>query len=149
MRDEINAAVKAAMLGKDKPRLSALRMVTAAIKDRDIAERGHGRGPLSDDGLRELLAKMIKQRQESVRLFTEGNRPELAAAETAEIAVIQSFLPAQLGEDEVKVAITEAIAEAGASSAKDMGKVMAVLKSRYAGRMDFAKASGQVKAMLG
>ena len=149
MRDEINEAVKAAMLAKDKPRLSALRMVTAAIKDRDIAERGHGRGPLSDDGLRELLAKMIKQRQELVRLYEQGKRPELAAVETAEIAVIQSFLPTQLGEDEVKAAIAEAIKEAGATSAKDMGKVMAVLKGRYAGRMDFGKASGQVKAMLG
>jgi len=149
MREEIDAAVKAAMLARDKARLSALRMMTAAIKDRDIAERGQGRGPISDDGLRELLARMIKQRHEAAKLYEQGNRPELAAAETAEIAVIQSFLPAQLGEEEVRAAIAEAIRESGAVSAKDMGKVMAVLKGRYAGRLDFATASGVVKAMLG
>ena len=148
MRDRINAAVKAAMLGRDKPRLSALRLINAAIKNADIEARGQGKGPPGDDAIRELLAKMIKQRQESVRLYEQGKRPELAAAEEAEIAVIRSFLPEQVGEEETRTAIAEAIKESGATSAKDMGKVMAVLKSRYAGRMDFGKASAAVKGML-
>ena len=148
MREEINAALKQAMLAKDARRVGTLRMVNAAIKDRDIAERGQGRGPSGDPALAELLAKMIKQRQELARLYDEGKRPELAAQEREEIAIIEAFLPKQLGEEEMRAAIAEAVKEVGAVGPKDMGKVMAALKARYAGQMDFAKASGLVKQAL-
>jgi uncharacterized protein YqeY len=148
MREEINAALKQAMLAKDARRVGTLRMVNAAIKDRDIAERGQGRGPSGDPALAELLAKMIKQRQESARLYDEGKRPELAAQEREEIAIIEAFLPKQLGEEEMRAAIAEAVRETAAAGPKDMGKVMAALKARYAGQMDFSKASGLVKQAL-
>ena len=149
MRVTINAALKAATKVQDKRRMSTLRLISAAIKDRDIAARGLGKAEASDAELLELLAKMIKQREESEKIYTQAGRAELAQQESEEIAIIREFLPRQLSEADIQQAIGAAIAEAGASSVKDMGKVMAALKARYAGQMDFAKASAMVKATLG
>jgi uncharacterized protein YqeY len=148
LRDNINNAVKEAMKAKDERKLSTLRMVNSVIKNADIDARGQGKLPLSDDDLLGVLQKMIKQRQESVELYDKGGRPELAAQEREEIAVISAYLPAQLSDDDVKAAIAAVIQETGAASIKDMGKVIGVLKTKYAGQMDFAKASGFVKAAL-
>ena len=149
MRETINAALKAATKVQDKRRMSTLRLISAAIKDRDIAARGLGKAEASDAELLELLAKMIKQREELEKIYTQAGRAELAQQESEEIAIIREFLPRQLSEADIQQAIGAAIAEAGASSVKDMGKVMATLKARYAGQMDFAKASAMVKAKLG
>ena len=148
LRDDINNALKTAMKAQDPRRVSTLRMVNAAFKNADIEARTAGKGPLGDDELNSLLVKMIKQRQESVELYDKGNRPELAAQEREEIAIIASFQPKQMSEDEVKAAVAAAVTETGAASMKDMGLVMAALKERYAGKMDFAKAGGLVKARL-
>jgi hypothetical protein len=148
LRDEINNAMKAAMKAQDKPRLSALRLVSAAIKNADIEARTAGKAALADADLLSLLQKLIKQRQEAAELYDKGNRAELAAQERAEIDVIAGFLPQQLSDMETREAIAAAIKEAGAAGPKDMGKVMALLKQSYSGRMDFSKASGLVKAML-
>ncbi|MGO4711493.1 GatB/YqeY domain-containing protein [Bradyrhizobium sp. 2TAF24] len=148
LRDNINTAVKEAMKAKDERKLSTLRMVNAAIKNADIEARGQGKPPLSDDDLLGLLQKMIKQRQESVLLYDKGGRAELAAQEREEIAVISAYLPKQMSDDEVKAAIAAVIQDTGAAGIKDMGKVIAALKAKYAGQMDFGKASGLVKAAL-
>ena len=148
MRDAIAAAVKSAMKARDAARLSTLRMMSAAIKNADIEARTEGKPAPGSDALMSLLQKLVKQRQESAELYDKGGRPELAAKERAEIVVIRSFLPQEMDEAETRAAIAAATAETGASSAKDMGKVMAALKAAYAGRMDFAKASGVVKQML-
>jgi uncharacterized protein len=147
LRNKINDEVKVAMKAQDKPRLSTLRLMTAAIKNADIeAERG-GKS-FSDDDLLSLLQKMIKQRQESVEIYDKGGRKELADQERAEIEVIKTFLPQQMSEAEAKAAIAAVIQETGAAGMKDMGKVMAALKERHAGKMDFGKASGLVKGLL-
>lgn len=148
MRDQLAAALKDAMKSKDAARLSTIRLVQAEIKTRDIANRGAGKGDASDDEILQILAKMVKQREESAKIYEDNARPELAAKERAEIVVVQHFMPTQLSETEVRANITAAIAEAGASGPKDMGKVMAVLKERYAGQMDFAKASSVLKELL-
>jgi hypothetical protein len=148
LREDINTAVKEAMKAKDERKLSTLRMVNSTIKNADIEARGHGKPPLSDEDLLGLLQKMIKQRQEAVELYEKGGRAELAAQERAEIAVISAYLPKQMSEDEVKAAIAALIAETGAAGIKDMGKVIGGLKAKYAGQMDFAKASALVKAAL-
>jgi uncharacterized protein YqeY len=148
LRDDINTAVKEAMKAKDERKLSTLRMVNSTIKNADIDARGQGKPPLSDDDLLGLLQKMIKQRQESIVLYDKGGRPELAAQEREEIAVISAYLPKQMSDDDVKAAIAAAIQETGAAGMKDMGKVIAALKAKYAGQMDFGKASGLVKAAL-
>jgi uncharacterized protein len=148
LREKINEAMKASMKAQDKLRLSTLRLANAAIKNADIEARTAGKGPLSDDDLLGLLQKMIKQRQESVELYDKGGRKELADQERGEIEIIKGFLPQQLSEAEAKAAIADVIKETGAAGMKDMGKVMAVLKERYAGRMDFGKASGLVKGQL-
>ena len=148
LREQINDAVKAAMKSQDKLRLSTLRLVNAAIKNADIAARGAGRDALADADILGLLQKLIKQRQESVELYDKGGRAELAEQERGEIAIISGFLPQQLSEAEAKEAIAAVIRETGAAGMKDMGKVIAALKARYAGRMDFAKASALVKGML-
>jgi hypothetical protein len=140
--------MKNAMKSQDKPRLSALRMVNAAIKNADIEARTAGKAELTDADLLSLLQKQIKQRQEAAELYDKGGRPELAARERAEIDVIAGFLPQQMNDLEMREAVAAAIGEAGATSPKDMGKVMALLKQSYSGRMDFSKASGLVKAML-
>ena len=148
LRDDINNAVKEAMKAKDERKLSTLRMVNSTIKNADIDARGNGKPPLSDADLLAVLQKMIKQRQESVELYDKGGRAELAAQEREEIAVISAYLPKQMADDEVKKAIADAITETGAAGMKDMGKVIAVLRAKYAGQMDFGKASGLVKAAL-
>jgi uncharacterized protein YqeY len=148
LREKINEGMKEAMKSQDRLRLSTLRLVNAAIKNADIEARGLGKDTPDDGALLALLQKMIKQREESVGLYEKGGRKELADQERGEIAVIQGFLPQQMSDDAMKAAITEAIQEAGASSMKDMGKVIGALRARYAGRMDFGKASALVKGML-
>jgi hypothetical protein len=149
MRETITAALKHATKAQDKRRMSTLRLVSAAIKDRDIAARTAGKGEASDADLLELLAKMIKQREESEKIYADAGRAELATQEGEEIAIIREFLPKQLSDQATEKAIADAIAKAGAASVKDMGKVMAELKANYAGRMDFSRASALVKAKLG
>lgn len=149
LRDDINNALKAAMKAQDQRRVSTLRLMNAAFKNADIEARGAGKPALTDDDLNGQMQKMIKQRQESAELYDKGGRPELASQEREEIAVITSFLPKQMSEDEIKAAVAAAVKDTGASSMKDMGRVMAALKERHAGKMDFAKAGGLVKAQLG
>ncbi|WP_439154872.1 GatB/YqeY domain-containing protein [Yoonia sp.] len=151
MRDRVNAALKDAMKSKEVDRLSTLRLINAAIKDRDIAQRGTAdeASGVTDDDVLAIMGRMVKQRLESARAYEEGGRLELAEKERAEIKVIEDFLPKQLSNEEVEKAVDAAIAEVGASSIRDMGKVMAALKARYMGRMDFAKAGPLVKAHLG
>jgi uncharacterized protein len=149
LRAQLNDAMKEAMKAKDAKRLATVRLMLAALKDRDIAARSEtNRELLGDDEILTLLAKMIKQREESATAFDTCNRPELAAGEREEIAIIRSFMPAQMDEAAMKDAVQKVIAEVGAGSIKDMGKVMAVLKERYAGQMDFSKASAATKEAL-
>ncbi|MCV2869622.1 GatB/YqeY domain-containing protein [Defluviimonas sp. WL0002] len=150
MRDRIAAALKDAMKSRDADRLSTLRLINAAIKDKDIAARGEGgEGAVGDAEVLAILGRMVKQRQESARAYEEGGRLELAEKEQAEIKVIEEFLPRQLSDDEVTSAIDAAIAETGAATIRDMGKVMAALKARYTGQMDFGAAGPRVKDRLG
>ena len=149
LRTQLNDAMKEAMKAKDAKRLATVRLVLAALKDRDIAARSEtSRELLGDDEILSLLAKMIKQREESATAYDAGNRPELAAGEREEIAIIRSFMPAQMDEAATTAAVQKTIAELGATSIKDMGKVMAALKERYAGQMDFSKASAVTKDAL-
>jgi uncharacterized protein YqeY len=148
MREKITEALKTALKSGDKQRASTLRMVNAAIQDRDIANRGTGKGPAGDEEVLQILTKMVKQRQESAKAFEDGNRPELAATENAEIAIINDFLPSQMDEADARAAIGQAIRDTGAAGVRDMGKVMAELKAKYTGQMDFGKASGWVKELL-
>lgn len=149
LREQFNEQMKAAMRAKDQRRLSTVRLINAALKDRDIANRTEtSREGIGEDEILSLLAKMIKQREDSAEQYEKGNRPELAAAEREEIAIIREFMPKQMDADEAKAAAVSVIAELGASSVKDMGKVMAALKERYAGQMDFAKASATVRELL-
>ena len=148
IRDELKTGLVDSMKAKDSTRVAAIRLIQAAIKNRDIEARTGG-APADDDVLvMEVLGKMAKQRRESIEMFEKGNRPELAAAEQAELAVIESFLPKQMSEDEAKAAIAALVTEAGATSVKDMGAVMALVKARLQGQMDMGKASGFVKAAL-
>ncbi len=147
LREIINDGLKRAMKEGDKTRISTLRLVNSAFKNAEIEARGSGK-ELGDDALMGVLQKMIKQRQESAELYEKGNRAELAAQERAEIAIISSFLPQQMDEAATREAIEAAIRDTGAQGVKDMGKVMAVLKEKHAGRMDFGKASAAVKARL-
>jgi uncharacterized protein len=149
MRDTVTAALKAATKAQDKRRISTLRLMSAAMKDRDIAARTAGKGEATAAELLELFAKMIKQREESEKIYADAGRAELAKQEAEEIVIIREFLPKQLSSAELDKAIADALAKTGAASVKDMGKVMAELKARYAGQMDFAKASALVKAKLG
>ncbi len=149
LRAQLTDAMKEAMKAKDAKRLATVRLILAALKDRDIAARSETNKDLvSDDDILTLLAKMIKQREESAAAFDAGNRPEMAQNERDEITVIRSFMPAQMDEAAMKDAVAKVIAESGAASIKDMGKVMAVLKERYAGQMDFSKASAATKDAL-
>jgi uncharacterized protein YqeY len=148
IRDDIKAALVTAMKSGDKARTGTLRLVQSAIKNRDIELRT-GTAPADDDVLvTEVLQKMVKQRRESIQLYEQGGRQELADQEQAEVAVIESFLPAQMSEDEAKAAIDAIVAETGAASVKDMGRVMAAVKERLAGQIDMSKASALVKARL-
>jgi len=149
LRERINDSVKDAMKAKDQKRLGTLRLINAAIKDRDIAARtADSRDLSSDDDVLGLLAKMIKQREDSITAYDAGNRPELAQNEKDEIAIIREFMPKQMSAEESQAAIAAVIGEVGATSIKDMGKVMNALKERYAGQIDFGKASGTVKTLL-
>ena len=148
LRDNINNALKDAMKAGDAPRVSTLRLVNSSLKNADIEARGQGKPPLSDEEALGVLQKMIKQRHESVELYEKGGRPELAAQERNEITIIEKYLPAQMTEHEISETIAALVKETGATAMKDMGRVMAALKERYAGKLDFGKASGAVKKML-
>jgi uncharacterized protein YqeY len=149
LRTRLSDAMKDAMRAKNEKVLGAVRLMMAKLKDADIAARPKGITAIPDDEILQMFNSMIKQRRESIEMFTKGNRPELAQKEQDEIEVIQSFMPAQMDEAAVAAAVKEAIAQAGATSVKDMGKVMAILKDKYAGRMDFGRVSGVVKQTLG
>ncbi len=156
VREQLKTTLTTAMKAGEKRRVATLRLILAAIKDRDIAARSEGKGDggdsdtggVSDEEILAILQKMIKQRRESTTLYQEGGRMELAEQEEEEIAIIEEFLPEQIGADELAAAVAAVVAETGATSLKDMGGVMAQLKERYAGRMDFAQAAGQVKTLL-
>ena len=149
LRQRLNDALKEAMKARDQRSVSTLRLVLAQLKDRDIAARPAGNASGIGEGeIEEMLVKMVKQRQESIVLYRQGNRPDLVQQEEEEIAVIERFMPKQLDEEEAAAAVEAAIAETGAQSVKEMGKVMAKLKERFAGRMDFAKAGALVKQRL-
>ena len=149
MRENIDNALKTALKAKDQVALSTMRLIAAALKDRDIAARGNDNPDgISDEEILSMLQTMIKQRTESAKMYRDGDRPELAANEEAEIEIIKNFLPIQLTQDEMKQAIATAITETGAGSIKDMGQVMGYLKAHYAGQMDFSSASQNVKASL-
>lgn len=148
MRDEIAIALNKAVKEKDKRRISTLRLIQTAIKDRDIANRGAGKDPVSDEEILQILVKMAKQRQESAKAFEAGNRLELAEQEREEIAIIDGFLPEQMGEDDLKRVCAQIVQEVGADGLRDMGRCMNALKEKFPGRLDFGKASGIVKGML-
>ena len=148
MREKLMDALKAAMKAKESAKISTIRMVQAAIKDLEIANRTKPNAETTDGDIASLLSKLVKQREESAKIYDEGGRPELAAKEREEIAIISEFMPKQLSEAEMIEIIKGIITEVGAESMKDMGKVMSVLKERYPGQLDFGKASGQIKSLL-
>jgi uncharacterized protein len=148
MRDQLSQALKDAMKAKDARRLSTVRLIQTAIKDRDIANRGTGKDAASDEEILQILQKMVKQREESAKIYQDAGRAELAAQEREEIVVLKEFMPEQLSDEKIQEIIQGAIQETGAASPRDMGKVMAHLKEKYAGQMDFSKASSQVKDLL-
>lgn len=149
LRDDINKALTEAMKAKNERAVSTLRMVNSSLKNADIEARGQGKPALGDAETLALLQKMIKQRQESVELYKKGNRADLVKQEEEEIAIISGYLPKQMSDGDIDAAIAAAIKETGAAAMKDMGKVIGVLKGKYAGQMDFSKASGMVKKALG
>ncbi|MEO1065922.1 MAG: GatB/YqeY domain-containing protein [Pseudomonadota bacterium] len=149
MREKIAAALKAAMHNRDKCEINTLRLISAAIKDRDISKRNGADGRIDDDEILDVLSKMVKQREESARVYEEAGRLELATGERDEIEVIKKFLPEQLSEAETESACEQAISTCGAEGLRDMGKVMGTLKDQYPGKMDFGKANGIVKRLLG
>ena len=149
LRDELNQSLKEAMRARDQQALTTVRLILAALKDRHIQARSEGQGDgIGDDEILDMLTKMVKQRREAMSLYEKGNRQDLVDKEQNEIEVIQRFLPQQLTDSELDAAVLQAIGELEAASVKDMGRVMGVLKQRYAGRMDFGKASGLAKAKL-
>lgn len=148
MRDNLNDSLKEAIKAQDKRRVGTLRLIMAAIKDRDIAARSAGKDAVSDADILEILAKMVKQRQESAVTYEEAGRPELAEQEREEIVIIQDFLPQQMDDEEVASAVKAVVEEIKAESLKDMGRTMGVLKERYPGEMDFRKANQIVKELL-
>lgn len=148
LRERFTADLKEAMKAGEKGKVSTIRLITSALKDKDIEARGLGKPETTPDELLALLQKMIKQRQESIAIYDANGRPELAAGERAEVEVIAGYMPKQMSDDEVQAAIAAAVTESGAASVKDMGKVIAILRANYAGQMDFGKASGLVKVAL-
>ena len=148
LRDNINNAVKDAMKARNERLVGTLRMMNAAIKNADIEARGQGKEPLNEADLMSLFQKMIKQRQESAELYVKGGRAELAAQENAEIEIISAYLPQQMSDVEAGSAISAVLKEINAETMKDMGRAMAALKERFAGKMDFGKASGKIKELL-
>ncbi len=148
MRDDINENLKTAIKAQNKRRVATLRLINAAIKDRDIAARSHGKDSVSDAEILEILAKMIKQRVESAKTYEDAGRSELASQELEEIEIIKDFMPQQMNEAEINEAVTQLVNEIGAESLKDMGRTMGALKERYAGKMDFGQANKVVKELL-
>lgn len=148
LRERFTGDLKDAMKAGEKGKVSTIRLITSALKDKDIEARGLGKPETTPDEILALLQKMVKQRQESIAIYDANGRPELAAGERAEVEVISAYMPKQMSDDEVKAAIAAAVTESGAGSVKDMGKVIAILRANYAGQMDFGKASGLVKAAL-
>lgn len=148
LRDDLQAAMKAAMKAKETRKLTTVRLILAAVKDRDITMRTADDAPDDDAMILDILAKMVKQRRDSIVAYEEGGRCELAEQERDEIAIIESFMPRQLNEEELKAAVDAALADTGAQGLKDMGKVMGALKAKYAGQMDFGKAGAAVRAQL-
>ena len=149
MREAIDAALKSAMKAKDRRRTCTLRLINAAVKDRDIAARAQGKDRIADDDILQVLSKMIKQRDDSVRLYEEGGRCELAEQEREEIGIIREFLPRKLEESEVRSVVSELAAEIEAEGLRDMGRLMAALRERYPGQIDMGQASGVVRQTLG
>jgi uncharacterized protein YqeY len=148
LRDKLTETMKEAMKAKDSRRLSTVRLIQSAVKDRDIANRGTGKDAATDDEILQILQKMVKQREESAKIYEDAGRTELATQEREEIDVLKTFMPQQLSDEKVDEIVAAVVTETGAAGMKDMGKVMAVLRERYAGQMDFAKASGVIKAKL-
>lgn len=148
LREKLAEAVRTAQKSQDRKRVSTLRLVNAAITDRDIALRGKGKDKADDEEVLDILAKMVKQREESSKAYLDGGRQELADQEQLEIAIIREFLPKQLSEDELRSAVVEVIAETEAESLRDMGKVMGLLRERYRGQIDMGEAGGLIKAKL-
>lgn len=147
MREQLSTMLKTAMKAGDKRRVGTLRLIQAALKDREIEARGTGQD-LADDDISAVLRKMVKQRQDSIAIYDQAGRDDLATQEREELAIIAEFLPQQMSEDEVRAAIAAAITETGATGPKEMGKVIAAVKAKHAGRIDFGKASSLVKEML-
>jgi uncharacterized protein YqeY len=148
LRDTLANSLKDSLKAKDVRRTSTVRLIQTAIKDRDIAHRGSGKDPVTDDEIMQILMKMIKQRDESAKIYADNDRPELAAQEREEIVIIKSFMPEQLSEEKVRELCAAVISETGAQGLRDMGKCISTLKERYSGQMDFGKASGVVKDLL-
>ncbi len=149
LRTELTDSLKVALKAKDERAVSTLRLILAALKDRDIAARGKGNSDgINEDEILQMLQKMVKQNREAIEMYEKGNRPELARKEAEEIGIIERFLPKPMSPEEIQAAIEAVVAENGASTIKDMGGVMGALKARYAGRMDFGKASALVKERL-
>ncbi|MFN3320572.1 MAG: GatB/YqeY domain-containing protein [Allorhizobium sp.] len=148
IRDTLANSLKDSLKAKDVRRTSTVRLIQTAIKDRDIANRGTGKDPVTDDEIMQILMKMIKQRDESAKIYADNDRPELAAQEREEIVIIKSFMPEQLPEEKVRELCAAVISETGAQGLRDMGKCISTLKERYSGQMDFGKASGVVKDLL-
>lgn len=150
LRDDISQALKNAMKAKDQRVTSTLRLIMAAVKDRDIAARGGGNADgISDDDIMKVLQTMIKQRHDSIEMYQKGNRPELAKQESEEIEIIRGFLPEQMSDDDIEAAVVSVVESLGAANLKDMGRTMGHLREHYAGRMDFGKASALLKQRLG
>lgn len=148
LREDLQKVLKESMLAHDALTTSAVRMIIAGMKEKDVDARGKGKEKATDEELMSMMQTMIKQRNDSIKMYMDGNRPELAEKEKSEIAVIERFLPKQMNDVEIEAAIKALVAETGATSMKDMGKVMGALKAKYAGQMDFGKANGVVKACL-
>ncbi|MFI3241683.1 MAG: GatB/YqeY domain-containing protein [Alphaproteobacteria bacterium] len=148
LRETLTAQLKQSMLAKDATRTAAIRLIVAGMKEKDVVARGNGQKEATEQDLMSMMQTMIKQRKDSIKMYMDGNRPELAQKEQSEIDVIETFLPKQMNEAEMESAIKEIMLETGASSIKDMGKVMAGLKTKYSGQMDFGVASGKIKSLL-
>ena len=149
LREELQKALKESMLNKDTDTVSAVRLIIAGMKEKDVDARGKGLKEASDADLMSMMQSMIKQRNDSIKMYVDGKREDLAAKERKEISIIERFLPKQMSDAEIETAIRGVIAETGAASMKDMGKVMGALKTKYAGQLDFGKASGMIKNLLG
>ncbi len=149
LREELQKALKESMLNKDTDTVSAVRLIIAGMKEKDVDARGKGQKEASDADLMSMMQSMIKQRNDSIKMYVDGKREDLAAKERKEISIIERFLPKQMSDAEIEAAIKGVIAETGAASMKDMGKVMGALKAKYAGQLDFGKASGMIKNLLG